>query len=331
MKKVVSLLLAFVLLISSFGFAFSAFAVNGNTKTEGKLWDTPISFKYYEETNTLELYGKGKTSAYNHNLYMNEFGFFYEQYSWYSEVKHIDIKEGVEDLISVCFYGCENLETVNIPKSMKAIHFAAFTECKNLTDIYYAGKVTHWNKIDFSFEYTGNHGIIVEYRDKNYVNSIMYTYPKIHIMGSKTGWVTENKKTYYLTDENIVYYGKERVDGKDYIFRFTTGELLKGRVTCGGVRYIASKADGHLLTGKVRCDNKYYILSKLDGHMLYGRAQCNGKKYITSPKTGEIQYGKVSFDGRIYIANKKYGYLYPNSKVKCDGKNYRTDETGAVL
>lgn len=326
MKKAVSFVLLFVLLMS---FSMNAFAVDEATGYVGN--SNNVTFAYNGETKTLTISGNGKMSAQDvqrmDQFDLAEFGPFYEVYSWYTEVETVVIKEGVQDIPSSAFYGFSSLKSVTIPQSVTVIG-EPFWDCPCLADVYYTGTVTRWNKINF--EYSPLRLIIVRNHDAVYPSAITLTYPKTHIMGSKTGWTIEDNKTYYLTADNLVYHGKEKVDGKYYIFATKTGELLKGRVTCGGVKYITSKKNGQLLYGKVRCDGKYYIMKKIDGRMLYGRAQCDGKKYITSPKTGEIQYGKVSFDSRIYIASKKDGHLYPNARVRCDGKYYRTDETGAV-
>ena len=326
MKQALSLALSLVLLLS-----FSVLAFAGDDTT-GYVGNSSVTYRYTAADKTLTLSGNGKISAQDAHRVdpfdLAEFGPFYEKTSWYTEVEKIVIEEGVLDIPSVTFYGFSSLQSVFLPKSVTAIG-EPFWDAPRLTDIYYAGTVTQWNRIDF--EYQQSPQIIVRNHDAVYPGNVSLLFPTVHITGSKTGWTVENNKTYYLTGEHVVYYGKETVDGKTYIFKFKTGELLKGKVTCGGVRYIASKTDGRLLYGKVRCDGKYYIMSKLDGHMLYGRAQCDGKRYITGPKTGEIQYGKVNFDNRVYIANKQDGHLYPNARVRCDGIYYRTDETGAVI
>ena len=326
MKRALSFALSLILLLS---LSVAAFAGDDTT---GYVGNSSLTYRYDAADKTLTISGKGKMSAQDtqrmDRFDLEEFGPFYEKTSWYTEVETVVIEEGVQDIPSSAFYGFSNLKSASIPKSVTAIG-EPFCDCPCLEDIYYMGTVTQWNKI--YFEYSPLRIIIVRNHDALYPSAITQTYPKTHIMGSKTGWTVENNKTYYLTADHLVYHGKEKVDGTYYIFATKTGELLKGRVTCGGVKYITGKKDGKLLYGKVRCDNKYYIMSKTDGRMLYGRAQCDGKRYITGPKTGEIQYGKVNFDNRVYIANKQDGHLYPNARVRCDGIYYRTDETGAVI
>ncbi len=326
MKKAVSFVLLFVLLLS---LSVTAFAVDEVTGYVGN--SNNVTYRYNASSKTLTISGNGKMSAQDVKrmdpFQLADYGPFYKVYAWCSEVETVVIEEGVRDLPSSTFCGFDSLKILTIPKSVTDI--GEFWDSPCLEDIYYRGTITLWNKI--YFEYYPLRQIIVRNHDPEYPRAINSLYPKTHIMGSKTGWTTEFNKTYYLTEEHVVYYGKQTVNGKRYIFEPVTGELLKGRVTCGGVNYIASKKDGHLLYGKVRCDNRYYIMKKTDGRMLYGRVQCDGKLYITSPKTGEIQYGKVNFDGKVYIAGKKDGRLYPNARVRCDGIYYRTDETGAVI
>ena len=235
-------------------------------------------------------------------------------------------KEGITSIGDYAFNFARG-KTVYLPKSLRKISSKAFGYTDYLSDIYYAGTITQWNNIDIK-----NHNIKATYYyyDDNlkwHQNDINLT---THFTGSKTGWITESKKTYYLTEENTALYGLQEIGSKKYIFKKTTGELLKGKVSCDGFKYIMSKADGHMMFGKVKCDGKYYITNKKTGKIMYGLVQCDGKKYITDSKSGEMKFGKVKYKGKYYIASKKDGHLFINTKVKCDGKYYRTDKTGAV-
>ena len=236
-------------------------------------------------------------------------------------------KEGITSIGDYAFNYARG-KTVYLPKSLKKISSKAFGYTDNLSDVYYAGTITQWNNIEMK-----NHNIKATfyYYDENlkwHQNDISLN---IHFTGSKTGWITESKKTYYLTKEHTALFGLQKIGSKKYIFKKTTGELLKGKVSCDGDKYIMSKTDGHMMLGRVKCDGKYYITNKKTGKIMYGLVQCDGKKYITDSKSGKMKYGKVKYKGKYYIASKKDGHLFINTKVKCDGKYYKTDKTGVVI
>ena len=46
--------------------------------------------------------------------------------------------------------GCESLENVTVPNSIKTIGLDVFGSCTNLKTIRYMGTKKEWNKIEFS-------------------------------------------------------------------------------------------------------------------------------------------------------------------------------------
>lgn len=327
-SKIISFILALILFITSISsFVITYAEYDPYSLTEGKVANSNIKFTFNEQSKILTLYGKG---AIDDNCYdvleFFECGVFYI-YTWKDDVEKIIIKEGITNIPYNTFYGLINAKSINIPKSVTMISSQGFLNCSNLKDVYYSGTITQWNKIDFQ----NNNRKAVFVHD--YTESIdgHDFYATTHIMGSKVGFTTENKKSYYLTKNHEVLYGLQKINGKSYIFNKKTGSMLKGMGILDGDYYIASKKDGHLLYGIVRCDNKHYITNKKTGKILYGYVQCNGKKYITNTSNGQILYGKVKYKNKYYIASKKDGHLFINTKVKCDGKIYYTDSKGAVL
>ncbi len=322
MKKILSVFLLLAILVSSPIVAVRSCAASyvGNSNK--------IQYTFNEETKTLIVYGNGK---YSNDVQRGDpfdlaEGGLFDRAPWCNEVEMVVVQEGVENLANDLFRGFSNLKAAYIPKSVNEIVWA-FPDCYNLSDIYYPGTITQWNTINFPYQRQKR--IHVDYRDSE-THEHSFIYPATHILGSETGWITESKKTYYLTDENVALYGIQTIDGKTYVFDDVTGELLKGKVSFDGAAYITSKTDGHMMYGKVKCDGKYYVTHKTTGKMLYGYIQYNGKKYVMSKKTGEMLYGKVRCDGKYYIASKIDGHLFLNAKVKCDGKTYYTDKTGAI-
>ena len=60
----------------------------------------------------------------------------------------ITIPEGVTFIRNGAFRGCTALATVSIPKSMESV-YGCFDECTAISDVYYAGSVADWCKIQF--------------------------------------------------------------------------------------------------------------------------------------------------------------------------------------
>ena len=54
------------------------------------------------------------------------------------------------------FFGQTGLTSVTIPDSVTSIGYCAFYNCYNLTDVYYSGTESQWNKIDIDNEDDGN-------------------------------------------------------------------------------------------------------------------------------------------------------------------------------
>jgi hypothetical protein len=109
------------------------------------------------------LYIKGDGSMYNYEYKTSPF-------ADNDKIKIVIIKKGVTDIGSYAFkncqnltsvtlpdgmlhiwegafYRCSNLKSILIPDSLIHIWTGAFYECNKLTDVYYRGTATQWNKI----------------------------------------------------------------------------------------------------------------------------------------------------------------------------------------
>ena len=62
---------------------------------------------------------------------------------------------GVEMIPHFCFENCYELATVRLGKSLTAIDSGAFGNGTSVTDVYYEGTKTQWNKITIG-EYNEN-------------------------------------------------------------------------------------------------------------------------------------------------------------------------------
>ena len=161
-KKLLSVLLAVLLLASCMVTAFAASGTEGN-----------ITWNYDEATKTMTISGTGDMPDY----FWNDPAWYI--YNWNTntvnylfEIEHLIIENGVtsigdntfdhcESLKSVtipdsvtrigegAFRSCVSLTSVTIPDSVTSIGWAAFRFCSALTEVNYTGSEAEWNNIAF--------------------------------------------------------------------------------------------------------------------------------------------------------------------------------------
>ena len=73
----------------------------------------------------------------------------------YSKIKKVIIEDGVSNIGSYVFGMCENMSSISIPLSLKAIDENAFVDASSLKSIYYSGTQEQWNEIVISSEGNG--------------------------------------------------------------------------------------------------------------------------------------------------------------------------------
>lgn len=93
----------------------------------------------------------------------------------------------------------------------------------------------------------------------------------------KTGWQTEEGKTYYYDEKGNKSVGEKKIDGKWYYF----GE------------------DGVMQIGFVQLTSKRVCYGE-DGAMLYGKQSVGGNGYYFNTKTGAVTTGEKKIDGKWY-------------------------------
>ena len=59
----------------------------------------------------------------------------------------IPTTSNVTKIKAFAFYGCEAMTSITIPKNIKKIETSAFSDCVNLTDVYYDGTKAEWDAI----------------------------------------------------------------------------------------------------------------------------------------------------------------------------------------
>ena len=70
-----------------------------------------------------------------------------ERFSVITNLKSAVVKNGATRIGRYCFEGCANLETVEIPNSVKYIDDLAFHQCTSLKEIRFKGTEDEWNAI----------------------------------------------------------------------------------------------------------------------------------------------------------------------------------------
>ena len=140
MKKVISLLMSFVMLLSiTAGVDLSAYAADA---TSGKCGDSAY-WNYDEDTKTLTISGSGRM-----NNYSNSSDTPWERI--YKKIKKIYIKNNIISIGDHAFEWFENLTSVKIPNSVTSIGDCAFFTCRSLTSVTIPDSVTIIGDFAFS-------------------------------------------------------------------------------------------------------------------------------------------------------------------------------------
>ncbi len=147
MKKVISLVMSFVMLLSiTAGVNLSAYA---DDATSGKCGDSAY-WNYDEDTKTLTISGSGR---------MDDYYFYYESsvslpdtpwVKFCHNIKKISIGNNIISIGNWAFGFCSSLTNVTIPDSVTSIGDAAFVYCSNLTSITIPNSVTNIGKGAFA-------------------------------------------------------------------------------------------------------------------------------------------------------------------------------------
>lgn len=94
-------------------------------------------FKY-----CIKIYGEGRMR----NLYKNS-DLISMSYGWKIPIEEVIIEEGVQNLTSGAFMGCNQLSSITLPNSIKIIGASSFAYCNKLNTIVYCGTIDEWNKV----------------------------------------------------------------------------------------------------------------------------------------------------------------------------------------
>lgn len=139
MKKITSLLLSVVMLLSiTTGLNLSALAaVSGNyeyTVASGEATITKYKGSESKITVPAKL-GNVKVTVIGESAFSGV------------TATSVVLPEGVKRIDDYGFFGCKNLKSITLSKTMERIWYRAFSMCKSLTDVYYNGTKEQWAKV----------------------------------------------------------------------------------------------------------------------------------------------------------------------------------------
>lgn len=123
-KRILSIVLALCMLISLTPMAFAD--APGGSCGENLTWTL-------DANGTLTVSGKGE---------VNWDGAPNPWLDYKSDIKSLVIGEGVTSVSGAAFMGCQNLESVSFPDTLKEIHMSAFSDCTSLKELVIPDSVT---------------------------------------------------------------------------------------------------------------------------------------------------------------------------------------------
>lgn len=133
MKKIISLLMAFVILLSiTSGLTFNVYAA---TPTTGKCGENAF-WNYDVDSKTLSISGTGA---------MNNYSSPWEKYK--NEILTVTIEDGITSISRSAFSNCSSLKIISIPNSINRIDNQAFYGCDSIDTVYFGGYKAKWNRL----------------------------------------------------------------------------------------------------------------------------------------------------------------------------------------
>ena len=137
MKKVLSIVLAIVMLCSTFaGLQITSHALSSS----GSCGDN-VSFTFKSSTGLLTISGSGK--MYNYYSYESS------PFDYQTGIKTVVIETGVTSIGGSSFSGCKGITSITIPNSVTSIGRYAFSGCSSLTSVLLPNSV--WNIGSYAF------------------------------------------------------------------------------------------------------------------------------------------------------------------------------------
>jgi len=76
------------------------------------------------------------------------------------KITAVTVPQGVKTIGDYAFNFCESLETISLPQSLEAVSQYAFYNCGNLSEVYYQGTKSQWDRINIDNSYNGNYCLL---------------------------------------------------------------------------------------------------------------------------------------------------------------------------
>ncbi len=162
MKKVLSLILSVVLIISIM--SVGMFGITANAATSGTTGDCTWSLN----GTVLTISGYGRMADYTYS----------SQAPWsYNGITKVVIRDGVTTIGDYAFYYHTNLTTISIPNSVTSIGNSAFMDCNSLTSVVIPDSVTYIGDNAFCNDFNITSVTIPD--DVTYIGSYAFAYTSI--------------------------------------------------------------------------------------------------------------------------------------------------------
>ncbi len=262
MKKVISLVLSFVILVTStvgIGITVSA----SDLPVSGKC-GTNVFWQYDTKFSTVTLFGDGAVDDYDVG---SQF--------WIDittgeklDIKNLIIKEGITSVGKCAFYGCTGLLSVSLPDSLNELGFSAFGNCFNLETINIPAN------LNTSFGYSG-----LQY---------LYNYKEISVDSDNEQYTSVDGVLFNKDKTELIKYPQNKTDKiytvpdtvkNIYSKAFYENHYLESVEIPSSVKEIGMDAFGN-------CSSLISIdLNKIEKIDDYAFEKCNNLKTVTVPKT----------------------------------------------
>ena len=339
MKKILSLMLAVLTILTVFSFSTTAFA---DKHPDGWAYESDgkqNNWYYYVDGMPLsegiyEIDGKGyyfnyqgvmQTGwVYDDASYTDENGKYVTQYIWYYAGSNGVLSEGWKSIGNVWYY-FEPEAYHMYANGMYNIGNRAYVFTKS------GAMRTGWISVDFSY-YEGDDTVTIWfYADTN---------------GALVkGWKQIGGKWYYFDPTDYWMYSNaaEKINGKVYFFT-SSGAMLAGgwgKDSCGDWYY--ADANGALATGWKQIGGKWYYFDLEEGFMFIGGHEIGDKVYLFDGSGAWIKPSGTGWKQVKYTytySGKTYTYTdwfyFKNSKIvtgweKISGKWYYFQFNGSML
>ena len=145
----------------------------------------------------------------------------------------------------------------------------------------------------------------------------------------RNGWEKTNGTWYYYINEEVVK-GWKKISGKWYFLDRATGAMKTGWLKDGGKWYYLNKS-GAMVTGWQKISNKWYYFyssGAKSGAMVTGWQKISNKWYYFN-KGGDMVTGWKKISGKWYYLESSGAMRTAN--LKQGGKTYRFNKSGACI